>query len=193
MNASALKRVGAVVAAAATLGMFAACTPAPDYPPVLAVAYSNLDGVDGFHAGQDMLIARLVDTNRDGAASAGDTVELGRYPTDLAASGFGNFANTKFVATSVTFLDPNQVVVNIGADHAFIWASFSPGLDAFGEGWNQTTVPEDHLVEDWHFPSTNLDNIEVFSSSPSGPDTAVPYTALSSATDDPFIDVDIYV
>ena len=44
---------------------------------ILAVAYSDVDGLDG-HSTGDVLIARLVD-NGDGQPGAGDTVEMGRY------------------------------------------------------------------------------------------------------------------
>jgi hypothetical protein len=191
MNTSALKRVGAVVAAAAILGMFAACAPAPDYPPVLVVAYSNLDGVDGFHAGQDMLIARLVDTNRDGAATAGDTVELDRYPLGLAPPPgyYGHFTNNRFVATSVSFTAPDLVNVNIGTDNVFAWTSTTDG-----EGFAEASVLPTHTVTNRFLDNhaSSVDHIEVHTESYSGPDLVVGYTALYRTTDDPSIDVDFY-
>ena len=54
-------------------------------PParVFAIAFTNLDGVAGFNRGADVLIAELVDTNRDNTVNAGDTVHMGSYPLDL--------------------------------------------------------------------------------------------------------------
>ena len=51
-------------------------------PKVFAIAYSNIDGLPGFDASGDELIARLVDTNRNNTLDAGDTVEMGTFPSD---------------------------------------------------------------------------------------------------------------
>jgi hypothetical protein len=77
-------------------------TTIPASHQMLAVAYSNLDGVDGYDpAGSDVLIAKLVDTNDDGVPSVGDTVVADRYPVDFDASAFGRFRATTHTVTSI--------------------------------------------------------------------------------------------
>ncbi len=78
------------------VGVTVGCTPPP--PPsgaLLAVAYSNVDGIDGFDpSGGDVLIAKLLDSNADGAPSAGDTVVTNRYPLNADATQFAAFRTT---------------------------------------------------------------------------------------------------
>ena len=192
MNASALKRVGAVLAAAAMLGMFAACTPTPDYPPMLAVAYSNLDGVDGFHAGQDVLIARLVDTNRDGVVSVGDTVETGRYPLDFDGTGFGVFrARTHTVAVVQS---PLGISVRDADGASFNFGS-GPGAESYRE-YSETGSPRVEIIDVYFTldPFFATDEIRVEPGAPSDPDTAVePWITAPWDAYDSFIDVDTFI
>ncbi len=72
--------------------------PGPSLIPltgILAVAYSDIDGLDGYSTG-DVLIARLMDTDGNGP-DAGDTIEMGRYPTNFDASAFGDWTTTSHV------------------------------------------------------------------------------------------------
>ena len=58
-------------------------TPAPP-GTILAIAYTNVDLIDGYDAAQgDVLIARLVDTD-DNGLDQGDRLEMGRYPTSFS-------------------------------------------------------------------------------------------------------------
>jgi len=69
---------------------------------VLAIAYINRDGLPGFDAAAgDILISKLLDTNLDGTSSVGDTVVTSQFPTDLNASGVGNFSLNTFPVTHI--------------------------------------------------------------------------------------------
>lgn len=52
-------------------------------PALLAVAFTNDDGVAGYNANTDNLIAALLDTNNDGVVSVGDSVQWGTYPVNF--------------------------------------------------------------------------------------------------------------
>lgn len=74
--------------------MAVSCTPPPEPQPepeaeTLAVAYSNLDGIDGYDpTGTDVLIAKLVDETGDGEVSVGDLVVTNLFPGDFIPSEF---------------------------------------------------------------------------------------------------------
>ncbi len=53
------------------------------------VAFVDLDGDHRFGP-DDVLISRLVDTDRDGLPSRGDTIEMGRYPIKLDPKSIGD-------------------------------------------------------------------------------------------------------
>ena len=80
-----------------TTTQFAGATSVDDCeaPATLAVAYSNLDGINGYDsAGSDVPIAKLVDTNDDGVVSVGDTIETDQYPPDFDTAAVGGLPNT---------------------------------------------------------------------------------------------------
>ena len=58
--------------------------PPPPPPPILEVAYADANQNDLYDAG-DVMIAEIVDTNRDGIVSNDDTINMGQYPTRLDA------------------------------------------------------------------------------------------------------------
>ena len=49
---------------------------------LLAVAFTDVNGNDKYNAGKDTLIAALVDTNKDGVVSVGDTIQWGEIPSE---------------------------------------------------------------------------------------------------------------
>ena len=71
-------------------------------PKVLALAFTDLDGDHAFGGG-DVLIAKLVDTNGDKVPSVGDTIRLGRYPTNLTPgpADFADWNVTSHVVTDI--------------------------------------------------------------------------------------------
>jgi hypothetical protein len=98
---------------------------------MLAVAYSNLDGVDGYDpTGSDVLIARLMDTNGDGVHSAGDTAVLVQYPLGLTAPEFGEFGSTTHVGASDPVIVGNAAGVKTAEGSIFVWRA-DQGLEAF--------------------------------------------------------------
>ena len=179
----------AIITMAAVAGLLAAgCAEPPPPPPppdTLAVAYANIDGVDGYDdSGTDVLISKLVDTNGDEVPSAGDTVVLGRYPIDYGATAFGTFDDPVHTVTDVIFLtDQFGASVDIGQ---FIWANSANGEVAAGVGaapWNAV----DSKVEG------STEQLTVQLGAPGSPDTAVPkQDRRATGTDDSFVDVDFF-
>lgn len=56
------------------------CTPEAPVEQLWAVAYTDLDGIDGYSAAGDQLIVKVVDDG-DGEPGAGDTISWGLVPT----------------------------------------------------------------------------------------------------------------
>lgn len=90
------------------VGVAVGCTfPPPPGATVLAIAYTNVDGVKGFDESRGaVLIAKLVDTNGDGAASAGDTVITNQYPTSTATGFIDEFRSGAAGGTDFIAVDP---------------------------------------------------------------------------------------
>ena len=63
-----MRFLAGVVVLAATVAV-GGCVSPPPAPQTLVVAYSDVDGADGFSAG-DVLISKLVDANGDGVVTA---------------------------------------------------------------------------------------------------------------------------
>jgi hypothetical protein len=159
--------------------------PAP--PPalkVLAIAYSDLVR-DQVYGSGDVLIAKLVDTNRDGIVSPGDTIEMGSYPKDLAASGFYSWTATGHVVTSVDHATPTYVDVNSAAGTQQ-WLSTTNTeyyLEVNGSG---------SLIMDLHISDPpNEDMVDVNLGTPGAPATDA-FDQIETIGDQRFIDVDIY-
>jgi hypothetical protein len=100
MKRSLLAAVGLVV-------LLAACAPAPGGPgggseTTLAIAYSNLDGVAGYDAAHDVMIAELVDTSGNGGPYVLTTAH---YPL--------NFSPQRFPNDFGAFQEPRNSVINV--------------------------------------------------------------------------------
>ncbi len=162
------------------------CTPPPT-EDVLAVAYTNVDGIDGYDETADVLIAQLIDTNTDDVPSAGDTVVTNRYPLDFAAATFGTFQVTTHTVASVSSNSSNYLNVLDAAGSQFIWASDPVEQYAEQVGFGFGTVN----VHDG--PATYADLIWATLAAPSAPDTALLIETPDTTGDDPFVDVDILV
>jgi hypothetical protein len=169
----------------------AACVPPP--PPAataLAIAYTNVDGIDGYdEAGGDVLIARLEDTNDDGVVSVGDAVVTGQYPEDFAATTFGSFAVTRHVVDAVA----GASSVRVG-DFKFVWSDI-----ADAEVYSEFNFINDPLGTATEFTDSFSsvgpfgEGIFVNTTSPSVPDSNVNMSRAQQASDDEFIDVDILI
>jgi hypothetical protein len=157
-------------------------------PKVLAIAFTNLDGVPGFGSG-DVLIAKLVDTNGDKVPSVGDTITMGRYPTSLTPgpADFGDWNVKSHTVTSVTTATADVVAVSSAAgEHT--WNATSQDEVYYEGTFASLGVQAAATVADIWIAASTKDSLFVASGSPSDPDTPV-RTAVDSPSDDPFIDV----
>ena len=188
-----MRRTFAVVTGALVVLGAAGCVepppPPPPTPAVLAVAYSNLDGVHGYDpSGSDVLIAKLLDSNADGVVSAGDTVVADRYPLDLGASAFGAFQTT---TAQVMSGNSSATQVYASTPTGAVVFSDAPGVAEFFEV--QGPVSGNATFQDT-FQTTTSDLLVVQANAPLVPDTPVALTVGSNdVADAPFVDVDILV
>jgi hypothetical protein len=156
---------------------------------LLAVAYSNLDGIDGYDpTAGDVLIAKLVDTNLDGVVSVGDEVVTDRFPLDFDASAFGSFQNTSHAVDAVDQSQAGSIKVLDATGSFYYWEhNVDPSTERYIESdpagtfklvlGEQSTQPTDWL--------------RAYSDAPSAPDPELGQLTRSSTTDDPFVDVDL--
>jgi len=152
--------------------------------PVFALAFSNLDGVAGFNPLTDVLVAKLVDTNQDNTADAGDTVLMGRYPINFAASAFGTWGVTTHTVATVDEADSVVVRVFDSAGARFEWQGATGGGAAYVESNRKATS---QFLDFFGFPCALDDVLGVFPGSPSQPSTAATGN-VCDGTDDTFID-----
>lgn len=158
---------------------------------VFAIAYSDLDGDHTFSAG-DVLINKLVDTNRDGVPSAGDTIFLDQYPTSFTPTWPADFADwgvDSLVVTDVDLPMYGEIAVstaNWGNRHEWHghpassaeYYSESAGVGVFTS------------IHDRFSDAIPADRIYTNPLTPSHPGTLA--QDRTAASDDRFIDVYIY-
>jgi hypothetical protein len=156
---------------------------------LFAVAYSDVNpGDGGYNPPVDILIAELVDYNRDGVANAGDRIKTAHYPTALDASTFGDFGVTAFDVTSVfgTATRCSVAASDLAGAPArqFVWedeAEFEYYLETPGIGYLTSFVDE----------FTDLgDAIDVQMTQSVPADDGL-FAAAPSPGDDQFIDVEL--
>ena len=166
--------------------------PVPEPPKMLVVAFSDIDGIPGYTSG-DVMVSRLLDTNRDGRPGAGDTIEMGRYPLDWTASTFGEWREKSHAVTGI-FRDvgDNRVWVTTAAgimhwfhDPAAVeWYCELGGQGAYQscitDGWTQGP------------PIAYWDGVDVKTTCPSRPISPVDVRG-PNYSEDGFIDVEIYL
>jgi len=165
---------------------------------LLAVAYINDDGVDGYSATGDTLIAKIIDTNNDGVVSVGDEIHTNTYPLDFDAASRDTM-NRKHLISRAQFADSEVVAVRARPDfsHFFHFLHIDVGSGQREEYTEQASVIEVVLREftsrfvDSH-TANRQDSIKADQQSPSHPDTAVPTIRTTHGIDDAFIDVDIF-
>jgi len=151
---------------------------------ILAVAYSDIDGLNGYSTG-DVLISKLVDTNGDLGLSPGDTVVMSQYPRNLAATAFGTWTGTTHIVTSVDHATPTYLDINT-ATGTHQWLSTDDSeyyLEVNGSG----SLVMDLFVSD----PPNADMVDVNLGSPGAP-TADAHEEIPTLGDQRFIDVEIY-
>lgn len=162
---------------------------------MLAVAYSNLDGVDGYDpSGSDVLIAKLVDTDLDGAVSVGDTIETDRFPRNLSASNFAPFLVTTRTLYSVGSVSAGLIEVfdspagGFSSLQRFVWESRSSV-----ERYSEERGPNFSLWLDRLTGEDSIDRYVIDPESPSRPDSILTDAITVRLSDDQFIDVDIFI
>jgi hypothetical protein len=158
---------------------------------VLVIAYTEVDGVPGYTTG-DVMISRLLDTSGDGYAGPGDTVEMGRYPLDRTASGFGDWGVKSHVVDGSSTSGPERVWLWSGHTE-FFWDNHTDGRgEAYFErsGDNGTqSIFMDGFGE--YGGLTYGDAVAASLTSVSQPITPVNDRTVNFG-DQPFVQVDIY-
>jgi hypothetical protein len=176
----------------------------PELAPLLAVAFTDVDGNHTYEPNKDLLISALRDTNNDGTVSAGDTIQWGTYPTSFD----GSTPRGTYTSADVTI--SFGIVENAGASAA-IAAFTETGLviwndqfffDDFGNSIPQNQVFEtgnsifdiDSLLLDG-FPAPNGDTISVqpVIQGPGQPDTVVVLGNSAATANDGWLEVAIFV
>jgi hypothetical protein len=61
----------------------------------------------------DLLIAELVDANRDGVPSPGDEIYTNMYPKSLTAENFGEFLRTKHTIANIDFVFRDNIGIQV--------------------------------------------------------------------------------
>ena len=148
---------------------------------ILAIAYSDIDGLDGYSTG-DVMIAQLVDTDPGGIPSPGDTIEMGRYPTNFAWTTFGDWGKSHVVA-SISGQDATQLVVMSTGGGIHQWIR-----DSMREQYYEQIGPTTFFMDG--LDGAFQDSLQVDTSSPSLPKTSVvPQFSGPNTINDAFIDV----
>jgi hypothetical protein len=160
-------------------------------PKVLVIAYTEVDGVPGYTTG-DVMISRLLDTSRDGRPSAGDTVEMGRYPLDRTASGFGDWGVKSHVVDGSSMSGPERVWL-WSSRTEFYWDSYTDGrgetyFERSGDNSTESIFKDGFGVYEG---LTHGDAVAASLTSVSQPVTPVNDRAVNFG-DQPFVEVDIY-
>ncbi len=152
---------------------------------VLALAFTDLDGDHAFGV-NDVLIAKLVDTNDDKVPSVGDTITMGRYPTTLTPgpADFADWNVTSHVVTDLSLATAKRVTVwSAGGWHAWVAKATAEWFEESDSSRATDTDFQDGLV------STSGDVLYVELGSPSQPATPVRPADLNRPSDDAFIEV----
>lgn len=171
------------------------CQPVPSGPQVFAIAYTDIDPLDGpgFKDGLDVLISKIVDANGDGVLGGDDQIITDRYPKTFGpytAADFGSYTMTSFTLSpsNSVRINPGEVTLGTGWG-TFQWFSSAAGLgyEAYNEGFS----PNYSLWLDW----TINPGYQVY-------DRLVVYSYLHedsfasrrlSYVDDAFVDVEVLI
>ncbi len=131
-----MRRTHVVLASVIVLVAGVGCTPSPP-PGVLAIAFTNTDGIAGYDEATDVLIAKLVDTDEDGVASVGDTVVTHKYPINWdQVPPFGTFQVTNHTVTRVDTSESYELAVvseTPTTSGRFGWYRYSGVFEGFFE------------------------------------------------------------
>jgi hypothetical protein len=158
--------------------------PTEPEPKTLAIAFGDLNANHSYDAG-DVLIGKLVDTNRDNVPSIGDTIMMGKYPTTLTptySADYADWGKKSHTVDGVTIMTATYLrVTSAGGQFNWWrqadWESYSETIDDLASAW----AFDSHTVSEY-------DYVGAESGSPSGPSN-LPLKEVTRGSDDPFIDV----
>ena len=160
-----------------------------DLSGVLAIAYSDIDGLPGYSTG-DVLIAKLLDAYPDGQPGIGDVIKMGRFPKDYAGTTFGDWGVHDHNVVKDA-LHPSEIRIEVTSDHGIhTWLADPLAVPGKLEVYREVDTGGYTSFDDAHgFPGD--DYIETDATSPSKP--PVPPLAKKEPRmgDDPFLDVEI--
>ena len=148
---------------------------------IYAIAYTNVDGVNGYSAaGCDVFHAALVEDSGDTTAGAGDLILMGRRPTSFDAP-------YNFVAVGGTSADVDSVNCHF-SDLFAVRAPLGTGV-VF---WEATSVSES---VNSNISEGGLAEYDYYGSTPDDwvMDAGGFIVTRNDQTDNPFLDVDIFV
>ena len=137
-------------------------------PRVFARAWTDVVFDQTYDPTDDVLISELVDTNRDGVVSVGDTITTNQFPLgfDHATAGFGDFRVTSHTVTGLSNVQDEDIQVSVGSS-VFDWTALS-GWEDYGEGSTR-------LFDNGGL-AVDCDRMTIDPSSPSQPDVAAAST-----------------
>lgn len=160
--------------------------PPVDETGVLAIAYINVDHLDGFSP-DDVMIASLVDLNEDGVASAGDLFQCGAaYPLDFQTDGArGTLDSGAWQVAPGSVHVSGYISVSLGDDWVVQFTH-----DNEGEFFSVAGSRIRFTIFDSEYGGNLIDVNYNASSGPCGPDTFI-LNPSSNEGDDPFFDVDV--
>ena len=170
--------------------------PPPPPPPTLVVAYTDAN-MNGVYDVGDVMIAEIVDSDRNGVVSVNDTINMGQYPTrfDATTPAPARIRQTmepwrvkSHTVTAVNVVGGptgnNVVVASAAGTHDF-WRTSGINTDLYSEtGPGGTSTFYDQVA--------GADGLEPSTTSPSQALETLTITATSTA-DDYFLDVIFYI
>ncbi len=164
--------------------------PIPPEPPTLVIAYADVNTNHVYDAG-DVMIAKIVDTNGDGAVTVGDIIKMGQYPVSPAIitpavlrGPFQDWKVKQHVVTSVGVeADPDYVEVMSGAGLEHIWTRVGATYDDIYQ--EEDGVDTSALIDDLDSGSGDVIVTEATQSQPT-----TELVAVWDFGDDGFLDVD---
>jgi hypothetical protein len=155
----------------------------------LAVAYTDVNSNNKYD-GKDLLIAAVVDTNKDKVVSVGDMVQFGTYPLHPDGTpGRGTFTDAAEALTDVLLATSAAVVVRTEA--GFVqWGDSKGGAEYYiaqGGSSSQSLQLSDGITDPYtdnyvYVPTSIVVN-------PGAPDTQVSLEAVTQLGDQAFLDV----
>jgi RTX calcium-binding nonapeptide repeat (4 copies) len=166
--------------------------PIPE-PPTLVIAYSDVNINQVFDSG-DVVIAKIVDTDKSGTVTMGDTIKTAKYPTSPASvapavvrEAFEDFRMTAHTIASVNVSPADEVSVTTTTGGTHVWTRKGAGV--FDEYKESGPGPLTDIQDDT--TAAAVDTVDTNVGSPSQPKSTLKLSG-PGVGDDGFIDVIFY-